>query len=137
MTGLSHSAALAPVAPKLAKLIPMLGSDRDGEALATVRAIERTLKAAGLDFHALAAAVEHEDAQPVRHDTDDPYPDIARGELRQMAEFLYRECRYTLTVKEQQFINSMTYKLAAGLDPTPRQKKWIVDLFDRYQRKAS
>ncbi|MFD0846908.1 hypothetical protein [Sphingosinicella xenopeptidilytica] len=136
MTGLSHSAALAPVAPKLAKLIPLLGSDRDGEALATVRALERTLRAAGLDFHALAAAVEHEEAQPVHHD-DDPYPDIARGELRQMAEFLYRECRYTLTVKEQQFINSMTYKLAAGLDPTPRQKKWIVDLFDRYQRRAS
>lgn len=42
---------------RLAKLIPMLASDRDGEVVATVRAIGRTLAGAGADFHALAAVV--------------------------------------------------------------------------------
>lgn len=40
------------------KLIPLLASDQDGEALAAVRAIGRTLAAERLDFHALAAAFE-------------------------------------------------------------------------------
>lgn len=44
-------------ADKLKKLIPLLGSDQDGEALGAARAIGRTLDAAGLDFHALAACV--------------------------------------------------------------------------------
>ena len=46
------------LAVQLAKLIPRLASDHDGEIVATVKAIGRTLKSAGSDFHALAAAVE-------------------------------------------------------------------------------
>ena len=45
------------IGSKLAKLIPMLATDHDGEGVATVRAISRTLAAAGSDFHALAAAL--------------------------------------------------------------------------------
>ena len=45
------------IAPKVAKLIPLLASEQDGEALAAVRAIGRTLVAAGSDFHALANAL--------------------------------------------------------------------------------
>lgn len=44
-------------ADRLAKLIPLLASDKDGEVVATARAISRTLKAAGSDFHALADAM--------------------------------------------------------------------------------
>ena len=40
--------ALTTVAPKIAKLVPMLASDRDGEVLGAVRALGRTLKAATL-----------------------------------------------------------------------------------------
>lgn len=47
----------AEVTDRLQKLIPLLGSDKDGEALGAARAIDRTLRAAGLDFHALAASV--------------------------------------------------------------------------------
>lgn len=46
------------LAQKLARLVPLLASDNDGEALATVRAIGRTLQASGADFHALAASLE-------------------------------------------------------------------------------
>jgi hypothetical protein len=37
----------------IAKLIPLLASDHDGEVLATVRAIRRSLAGAGLDLHDL------------------------------------------------------------------------------------
>ena len=42
---------------QIAKLIPMLSSTNDGEALAAVRAIGRKLKAAGRDWHWLAVEV--------------------------------------------------------------------------------
>lgn len=54
----------ADIATKLAKLLPRLGSEHDGEIVATVRAIGRTLSAAGLDWHALAAAVEAPSSGP-------------------------------------------------------------------------
>ena len=49
--------ALTTVGPKLSKLIPLLASDKDGEVVATARAIGRTLAQAGADFHDLAAAI--------------------------------------------------------------------------------
>lgn len=51
-------AVLAPVTDRLTKLIPRLASDHDGEVVATARAIGRTLTNAGLDFHALAGALQ-------------------------------------------------------------------------------
>lgn len=41
----------------IAKLIPLLGSDQDGEALAALRAIGRKLASRGRSFHDLAALV--------------------------------------------------------------------------------
>ena len=45
------------LAAKIALIIPRLGSIHDGEIVATVRAIGRTLTAANLDWHDLAATV--------------------------------------------------------------------------------
>ncbi|GJE19541.1 hypothetical protein AIGOOFII_4292 [Methylobacterium marchantiae] len=41
------------IQPKLIKLLPLLASEIDGEVVSTVRAIGRTLSAAGVDFHDL------------------------------------------------------------------------------------
>lgn len=58
---------------RLAKLVPLLGSNIDAEALGAVRAVGRVLSAAGSDWHALAdmigpseteAAVETRGNQP-------------------------------------------------------------------------
>lgn len=46
------------VATKLAKILPRLASEHDGEVINTLRALDRILTGAGLDWHALAAAVE-------------------------------------------------------------------------------
>jgi hypothetical protein len=50
-------AALSAALPRLAKLLPMLASDRPGEVAATAAAINRTLASAGADLHDLADAV--------------------------------------------------------------------------------
>src|SRR4051812_44429814 len=47
---------------KLGKMIPRLSSSNDGEVIATVRAIERVLVAAGASFHELAALVNGDGA---------------------------------------------------------------------------
>ena len=39
---------------RLRKLLPLLASDQDGEVIGAARAIGRTLKGCGSDFHALA-----------------------------------------------------------------------------------
>ena len=60
---------LAPVQHKLALLVPRLGTDHDGEIVATVLAIRRLLGAHGLDLHDLAAALgttEQDEPEHVR-----------------------------------------------------------------------
>jgi hypothetical protein len=49
---------LRTIGPKLAKLLPLLGSDKDGEVVATAKAIQRTLQSGGADWHDLAGAVQ-------------------------------------------------------------------------------
>jgi|tagenome__1003787_1003787.scaffolds.fasta_scaffold20016907_2 hypothetical protein len=44
---------------RVAPLVRLLGSPIDAEALGAARAIDRTLKAAGADLHALADHIEH------------------------------------------------------------------------------
>jgi len=50
--------ALQGVVNKLRLLIPRLGSDYDGEVVATVRQIRKTLQGAGLDLHDLAEDID-------------------------------------------------------------------------------
>ena len=49
----------APILPRVASLLRMLGSDQDGEALGAARALRRTLGGVGLDLHTLADVIEH------------------------------------------------------------------------------
>ena len=57
------SSKLSPVVRnKVAKLLPLLSSDRDGERVGTVAAIDRVLKSEKLDWHDLAAQIT---AEPV------------------------------------------------------------------------
>jgi hypothetical protein len=51
------NANLSAISPRLAKLLPLLGSDQPDEVVATAQAIGHTLKSAGLDWHHLAALI--------------------------------------------------------------------------------
>src|SRR5258706_8658475 len=50
---------------RLKKLISMLASDKDGEVIATVGAIKRTLQSNEYDFHDLAAKLSKQQRQTV------------------------------------------------------------------------
>lgn len=51
------------LARRLGKAVALLGSPADGEVIAAARAIGRTLDAAGMDWHGLAAMVTAEAAR--------------------------------------------------------------------------
>jgi hypothetical protein len=56
------SATLGPIAGRLASFMRLLSSDKEGEVVAAVRAITRTLRVAQLDIHTLAEVVEGQPA---------------------------------------------------------------------------
>ena len=94
---------LPAVQDKLAKLVLMLGSDRDGEVIASAHAIGRTLKAAGQDWHALAAAL----VRPAPFRAEPPrQPAGAENESRPSRRFLERIVNADwLTPWEREFVS--------------------------------
>jgi hypothetical protein len=119
--------ALAPIAPKIAKLIPLLSSDKDGEVLAATRAIERTLKSAGLDLHALAAAIG--DPPPVP-------PEILPTTQAEIAAWCVRHDNGFFEDRQRQFVIDMVRLLAAGATLTERQAGWLKILYARLRARA-
>lgn len=118
-------AAIATVAPKLSKLIPRLATDHAGEVVATVDAIKRTLAAAGLDFHALAAAVS---TTPATISEPTTWKDLAvwcrnNGQTR-------------LSLKEFMFVSDMAHRLVCNGRPTDRQAEWLRSIYLRLRKEA-
>ena len=68
--------AIATLAPQIGKLVRLLSSDKDGEVIAAVRALDRVLKAHKLDFHDLALALCPA-GTPVRHRAGDWHDTLA------------------------------------------------------------
>ena len=126
-----------PVAlpPKLALLIPRLGSTFDPEIVATAKAIERTLKAAGRDWHDLARAVDVPAPAPApmapswrrpwRPDHD------ATTSWREMAQWLHLR-RDQLTDREAAFVVNV---LDWRGQPTERQREWLDAIFTRIRER--
>src|SRR3954452_19973469 len=106
--------ALVPLGPKLGKLIRLFGSDHEGEVVGAVRAAERMLLSAGLDWHALAAALEH------GRDLDEP-----EGEpksWRDIAKWCERHDDGQLKPHERAFVTQMASQLVFSDDePSAKQ----------------
>ncbi|MBM6593740.1 DUF927 domain-containing protein [Microvirga pudoricolor] len=96
-------ADLTIITPKLSKLIPMLSTDHDGEVVATVRAIDRTLKGAGLDFHALVEALQPA-SPPTYSPPPRPEPKAETMTMREMALWCRGKDAGDLTEKERKFV---------------------------------
>lgn len=115
---------LQPIPAKAFALIPRLASDADGEVVNTARAIERQLKAAGLDWHDLVAKLKSE-AEPRRRpappDTPESWGDLAKW------------CRDNgagrLSANETKFVNDMCRRLILGGAPTEKQAKWLRAIY--------
>lgn len=121
--------ALAPVTPMLARLIPRLSSPFDGERLATLAAIERALKAKGLDFHDLAAAIDRPapSAEASRFYSRHPDPSgLQRDRARVQWLLLAPE---TLRANETDFLRSIRGRLAGGRPLTFRQNQWLTAIY--------
>ncbi len=120
--------ALVPISEKLTILIPRLGSDRDGEIVATVKAIGRQLSKNGSDWHDLAARLT---APAMAHH---PEPDADYGGVsscREALDWIVAHDAGLLSMKEARFIHDMRRNLARWGRPTPKQADWIDALLEK------
>jgi hypothetical protein len=115
------------IPPKIALLIPLLGSDVDGEVLGAARAIGRTLGAAGQDFHDLARAIG-----PLTTTNQDCA--LARGDWRADLHLAVAHIN-RLTEREQTFVSNLTS--ARWREPTAKQQQWLSDIAARLRRAAA
>lgn len=136
-----------PISPKVARLIPMLGSAADHEALAAARAIGRILDREGLGFTDLAAAIPAGDDMNNVHVMAAPTGPVPPFDVyawrraytpRQEAEHRVwvRFCQsrpHGLTSWERHFINSVA-RLRGNL--SIRQGDRLAVIVDRIEREA-
>ena len=73
-----------PIPASVRALLPLCGAENDHEALGACRGVGRKLQAAGLDWHALAAAIPAADCPGAR--TIVPAPEQAGGFSRRRAK---------------------------------------------------
>jgi hypothetical protein len=113
----------SPIAPRLAKAIALLASDKPGEVLAAVAAIGRLLATVGTDFHGLAALVTGRiEGAPRAPDVD---PDLVYW--RQ----IIARCRHRddlLRDGEARFLRDLDRRVAAGRPPSPKQADWLTNI---------
>jgi hypothetical protein len=101
--------ARPPLPEIVAKLIPRLASNHDGEVIATVRAIDRTLKADRLDWHDLTRALTAPSGPlPRRSSGYSPPWRAESAEATQMRVWLE-------TVSREPWPNDWTQKFIAGV----------------------
>jgi len=110
--------APSSILQRVALLIPRLATDHEGERLATVAAIERTLKAAGRDFHDLARAFG-----------DQPAPRTEPSTWRGLAAWCRDQDRGQLQEQERKFVNDLVARLVLGGEPTPKQADWLRSIY--------
>jgi hypothetical protein len=114
---------IGAVAPKLGKLIPRLASNHDGERLATLNAIDRTLRAYGADWNDLASLFVAPSIVPEPKSRAAARPPDWRTAARKVAG---RWCN--LTPKEQKFLVGLG-RLRG--EPSTKQIAWLLAIHDR------
>jgi len=138
---------LAPIADKLGKHLRMLMSNHDGEVVAAARSINRTLKNAGLDIHALATAVEAEGGGE-RLSEEQIAEVFRRGQAAGRCEAMNTEQPNWHSVacecaahddrlrdeRERQFVCDMVSWTRLGGEPTEKQAKWLRSIYVRVRR---
>ncbi|WP_262299709.1 hypothetical protein [Microvirga sesbaniae] len=118
---------MAIIAPKLSRLIPMLATDHDGEVIAAVRAIDRTLKSAGMDFHNLVEALCYRQPSsiPVSAAAPEPHP----RSLLDIANWCRTHAAGRLTSTERKFVCDMVERLSQGRQISQKQENWLRNIY--------
>jgi hypothetical protein len=109
-----------PLGERLAKIIPLLGSDSAGERDAAVAAIGRALEGAGFTWHDLAELVGGK-----------PPASRVVPDGRGLAALLLHEAFDRLTDWEVEFCTTV---LRAEREPSPKQREKLRQIY--YQRVA-
>ena len=135
---------------RIAAVVRLLASDRDGEVIAAVNALKRTLKSAGTDFNGLAhgienlgkstvvpeeikkkiwdAAVQHTENR--LHGADDFANTDGKPDWKAVALFCQRNIN-RLDAKHHDFINKVAAQTVWDREPTERMHKYLFSLFLR------
>jgi hypothetical protein len=152
------SDALAPIADKLKRFIRLLSSDSDGEVVAAARALNRTLKGAKLDIHALADTIgqtngkEYTEAHLLRA-RELGIEEGRRREREEQGAPVFRninlddeptwheiavECaahpNRMRSDRERQFVGDMVLRTVRGGEPTEKQASWLRKIYARGRR---
>jgi hypothetical protein len=140
------------VAAKLGNVVRRLSSDSDGEIIACIHAILQLLESCGGDIHALAAQVENggglneNDKKKIRSEIENAraigYAEGVRAaearfrpdgklEFSEVALCMERQINH-LPPDKHEFIHKMAVYARQGYEPTPKQGKFLFDLFVQY-----
>jgi hypothetical protein len=114
----------ADIAPRIAKLLRLLASDKPGEVAASAQALRRVLGSANLDLHDLANVVEFSARREA------PQVALATADDDAAREMIKCCCEYSdlLSAKELAFVRSMTKWHG---QPTERRMAWLSSLYER------
>jgi hypothetical protein len=118
----------ADIAPRIAKLLRLLASDKPGEVAASAQALRRVLGSANLDLHDLANVVEFSARREA------PQVALATADDDAAREMIKCCCEYSdlLSAKELAFVRSMAKWRG---EPTKRQKAWLSSLYERCMKR--
>jgi len=121
---------LTEVVPRLEKLLLMLSSGSDGEVVSAARAIDRTLRTAGADWHDLTGLLATPAPKPRTNKSRD---DDSNNDWRAMRAFCEKHSNF-LSSREKEFIADIRHWRGSL---THKQHHWLVVIFERVQRRAA
>jgi hypothetical protein len=114
---------------RISKLLRLaLVADKDGEAIAAIGALKRSLQSVGLDPHFIADAFKRGASPVARADDRERHHDDDGDDCSKVWFAWHR--RHRLSAKERNFIENV----AAWSGPlSARQRKWLGDIVDKLE----
>jgi len=144
---------LAPIAEKVKRCLRLLASNSDGEVLAAARALNRTVKTAGLDVHALADRVSQSNGlskADMKKLYDAGVADGRRAAQKELSGRMFQSvdpdeepswfeiaslCRANPQVfwgdHEKEFVDKMCRRTVHGGVPTEKEGNWLRKIYAR------
>ena len=131
---------------KIAMVIRLLASDRDGEIIAAVHALKRTLASAGTDLNGLAHGIENlgkgvsneewkkiwdmavQHTENRLHGADDFIDSSGKPTWQSVALYCQRN-KQRLAPKHHDFIDKVASQTVYDREPTERMHKYLFSLF--------
>ena len=140
------SAGAKTLEQKIAMVIRLLASDKDGEILAAAAALKRTLASAGTDLNGLAHGIENlgkgvsneewkkiwdmavQHTENRLHGADDFIDSSGKPTWQSVALYCQRN-KQRLAPKHHDFIDKVASQTVYDREPTERMHKYLFSLF--------